>query len=167
MGLIEILTPILNKESETKEVEEKQSETEAVLKAQLTGQKSIVQALLKLTNITRTLLEDKDKEKSLRERPRSSVGDRLDSREEEEDRRSSERGNRRPPRRNKKKSSFDDFSEEYEDYEEYDYYDAPSRRSQSLVERIATSAGNRALKGNQALFEEFVKLAIERQRWEQ
>lgn len=167
--LIEILTPILNKESETKEVEEKQSETEAVLKAQLTGQKSIVQALLKLTNITRTLLEDKDKEKSLRERPRNSGSNRFDSREEEEEdeRRSSERDNRRPPRRNKKKHNFDDFSEEYEDYEEYDYYDAPPRRSQSLVERIATSAGNRALKGNQALFEEFVKLAIERQRWEQ
>jgi len=166
--LIEILTPILNKESETKEVEEKQSETEAVLKAQLTGQKSIVQALLKLTNITRTLLEDKDKEKSLRERPRTSVSERFDSREEEDERRSSERDNRRPPRRNKKKGNFDDFSEEYEDeYEEYDYYGAPSRRSQSLVERIATSAGNRALKGNQALFEEFVKLAIERQRWEQ
>merc|ERR1711971_457661 len=29
------------------------------------------------------------------------------------------------------------------------------------------SPGNRALRGNQALFEEFVKLAIERQRWEQ
>merc|ERR1712106_301886 len=50
--LIDILTPILNKETEAKEVEEKQNETEAVLKAQLTGQKSIVQALLKLTNIT-------------------------------------------------------------------------------------------------------------------
>merc|ERR1711913_102814 len=81
--LVEILTPILNKETETQEVEEKQSETEAVLKAQLTGQKSIVQALLKLTNITRTLLEDKDREKSRRERPRSSGNDRFSSREEE------------------------------------------------------------------------------------
>lgn len=170
--LIEILTPILNKESETKEVVEKQSETEAVLKAQLTGQKSIVQALLKLTNITRTLLEDKDKEKSRRENPRSSGNSRVDSREEEEDRKEdrekeSEREERRPPRRNKKKSNFDDFSEEYYDEDSEYYYDSPPRRSETLVERIATSAGNRALKGNQALFEEFVKLAIERQRWEQ
>jgi len=166
--LVEILTPILNKETETKEVEEKQSETEAVLKAQLTGQKSIVQALLKLTNITRTLLEDKDREKSRRERPRSSGNDRFSSREEEsESEREDRREGRRPSKRTKDKFIDDDFSEEYEDYEEYDYHDSPPRRSQTLVERIATSAGNRALKGNQALFEEFVKLAIERQRWEQ
>jgi len=181
--LIDILTPILNKEAETKEVEEKQNETEAVLKAQLTGQKSIVQALLKLTNITRTLLEDKDKEKSRRERPRSSGPradsredridsreERIDSREQEEDSRKRVREDRRPHRNQRKKQRFeDDFSEDYElEYYDDDYYlDTPSRKSQSLVERIATSAGNRALKGNQALFEEFVKLAIERQRWEQ
>jgi len=171
--LIDILTPILNKQTQTKEAEEKQNETEAVLKAQLTGQKSIVQALLKLTNITRTLLEDKDKEKSRREKPRTSGKPRFDSREEEESRdsareRENERGDRRPSRNNRKKQRFDDdLSEEYDDeYSEY-YDDVPSRRSETLVERIATSAGNRALKGNQALFEEFVKLAIERQRWEQ
>merc|ERR1712106_70451 len=137
--LIDILTPILNKETETKEVEEKQNETEAVLKAQLTGQKSIVQALLKPTNITRTLLEDKDKEKSRREKPRSSGNSRSDSREEEEDRdfdrkREEEREERRPPRNNRKKQQFkDDFSEEYDDeYSEY-YYDDPPRRSQTLV----------------------------------
>jgi len=182
--LIDILTPILNKEAETKEVEEKQNETEAVLKAQLTGQKSIVQALLKLTNITRTLLEDKDKEKSRRERPRSSGNtrkdsredrldsreERIDSREEEEDSRKRFKEDRRPHRNQRKQQRFDDdFSEEYDSefYDDEYYYDTPSRKSQTLVERIATSAGNRALKGNQALFEEFVKLAIERQRWEQ
>lgn len=177
--LIEILTPILNKEAETKEVEEKQSETEAVLKAQLTGQKSIVQALLKLTNITRTLLEDKDKEKLRKERPRSSGSSRTSSREQDDrdssrekdndrDRDDRDRDDRFPkrkfPRRHESFRYEDDYESEY--YEEY-YDDAPRRRPQTLVERIATSAGNRALKGNQALFEEFVKLAIERQRWEQ
>jgi len=177
--LIEILNPILNKDSQTKEVEEKQSETEAVLKAQLTGQKSIVQALLKLTNITRTLLEDKDKEKSRRERPRTSGNSRFDSREEEEQRdsdrereenseesREDRRDSRRPPPRRNKKKTVDEFEEYDEEYSEY-YYDSPPRRSQTLVESIANSAGQKALKGNQALFEEFVKLAIERQRWEQ
>ena len=39
------------------------------------------------------------------------------------------------------------------------------RDSETLIERVAGhSAGSRALRGNQALFEEFVKLAIERQR---
>merc|ERR1712106_768229 len=177
--LIDILTPILNKETETKEVEEKQNETEAVLKAQLTGQKSIVQALLKLTNITRTLLEDKDKEKSRRGKPRSSGNSRSESREEEGQRdfdrkREEEREERRPPRNNRKKppprrnkkKTVDEFEEYDEEYSEY-YYDSPPRRSQTLVESIANSAGQKALKGNQALVEEFVKLAIERQRWEQ
>jgi len=157
--LIEILTPILSREKEKEEeVEETQSETEAVLKAQLTGQKSIVQALLKLTNITRTLLEDK--EKANRERPRTTG---LKNKETERD---IER-NKEKKRPKTKRPRFEPEEVYYDDYEEYYYEEAPPRRPQSLVERIATSAGNRALKGNQALFEEFVKLAIERQRWEQ
>merc|ERR1711933_219810 len=137
LKLIEILEPILKKEIEEEEEEAEVEEEEAreqpsaLLETQLAGQKSIVKALLKLTNITRTLLDDKQQEQ-LREQPRSSG-----------------------------------LREEY-DYEEE--YALPQRKKgkSSLVERVATSsAGSRALRGNQALFEEFVKLAIERQRWDQ
>ena len=138
LKLIEILEPILKKEIEEEEevVEEQPS---ALLETQLAGQKSIVKALLKLTNITRTLLDDKQREQ-LQEQPRSSG------------------------------LKEEDNVEEYEDYEEaYDYdddYKLPRKKGKgSLVERVASSsAGSRALRGNQALFEEFVKLAIERQR---
>ena len=138
LRLIEILEPILKKEIEEEEevVEEQPS---ALLETQLAGQKSIVKALLKLTNITRTLLDDKQREQ-LQEQPRSSG------------------------------LKEEDNVEEYEDYEEaYDYdddYALPRKKGKgSLVERVASSsAGSRALRGNQALFEEFVKLAIERQR---
>merc|ERR1711936_858726 len=70
LKLIEILEPILKKEIEEEEevVEEQPS---ALLETQLAGQKSIVKALLKLTNITRTLLDDKQREQ-LKEQPRSS-----------------------------------------------------------------------------------------------
>ena len=150
--LVEILGPLLKnnqniEEDLEEEVKEIDNETETVLKAQLAGQKSIVQALLKLTNITRTLLDEKENE-SQKEESRSS---RLTKQNEFRD---------------------NDDSEEFdgEDYE--DYYDNPvkrlrSNKPKSLVETIASSPGNRALRGNQALFEEFVKLAIERQRWEQ
>ena len=138
LKLIEILEPILKKEIEEEE-EEVEEQPSALLETQLAGQKSIVKALLKLTNITRTLLDDKQREQ-LQEQPRS-----LGLKEEEN-------------------------VEEYEDYEEaYDYdddYALPRKKGKgSLVERVASSsAGSRALRGNQALFEEFVKLAIERQR---
>ena len=149
--LVEILGPLLKKnqnieEDLEEEVKEIDNETETVLKAQLAGQKSIVQALLKLTNITRTLLDEKENE-SQKEESRSSGSTRQNELRDED-------------------------SEEFdgEDYE--DYYDNPvnrlrSNKPKSLVETIASSPGNRALRGNQALFEEFVKLAIERQRWEQ
>ena len=158
LKLIEILEPILKKEIEEEEKEKEEVETEereqssALLETQLAGQKSIVKALLKLTNITRTLLDDKQQEQ-LRERPRSSDFD-----------------EKRP---NRIRDDYDVGGiEEYEDYEEeYEYEDEyvlPLRKKggkSSLVERVATSsAGSRALRGNQALFEEFVKLAIERQR---
>ena len=139
LKLIEILEPILKKEIEEEEEEEVEEQPSALLETQLAGQKSIVKALLKLTNITRTLLDDKQREQ-LQEQPRS-----LGLKEE-------------------------DNVEEYEDYEEaYDYdddYALPRKKGKgSLVERVASSsAGSRALRGNQALFEEFVKLAIERQR---
>ena len=163
LKLIEILEPILKKEIEEEEKEEEEVETEereqssALLETQLAGQKSIVKALLKLTNITRTLLDDKQQEQ-LRERPRSSGL------------RDNDFDEKRP---NRIRDDYDDGSiEEYEDYEEeYEYddeYVLPLRKKggkSSLVERVATSsAGSRALRGNQALFEEFVKLAIERQR---
>ena len=139
LKLIEILEPILKKEIEEEEEEVVEEQPLALLETQLAGQKSIVKALLKLTNITRTLLDDKQREQ-LQEQPRS-----LGLKEE-------------------------DNVEEYEDYEEaYDYdddYALPRKKGKgSLVERVASSsAGSRALRGNQALFEEFVKLAIERQR---
>ena len=138
LKLIEILEPILKKEIEEEE-EEVEEQPSALLETQLAGQKSIVKALLKLTNITRTLLDDKQREQ-LQEQPRSSG------------------------------LKEEDNVEEYEDYEEaYDYdddYELPRKKGKgSLVERVASSsAGSRALRGNQALFEEFVKLAIERQR---
>ena len=139
LKLIEILEPILKKEIEEEEEEEVEEQPSALLETQLAGQKSIVKALLKLTNITRTLLDDKQREQ-LQEQPRSSG------------------------------LKEEDNVEEYEDYEEaYDYdddYKLPRKKGKgSLVERVASSsAGSRALRGNQALFEEFVKLAIERQR---
>ena len=139
LKLIEILEPILKKEIEEEEKEEVEEQPSALLETQLAGQKSIVKALLKLTNITRTLLDDKQREQ-LQEQPRSSG------------------------------LKEEDNVEEYEDYEEaYDYdddYALPRKKGKgSLVERVASSsAGSRALRGNQALFEEFVKLAIERQR---
>ena len=139
LKLIEILEPILKKEIEEEEEEVVEEQPLALLETQLAGQKSIVKALLKLTNITRTLLDDKQREQ-LQEQPRSSG------------------------------LKEEDNVEEYEDYEEaYDYdddYALPRKKGKgSLVERVASSsAGSRALRGNQALFEEFVKLAIERQR---
>ena len=139
LKLIEILEPILKKEIEEEEEEVVEEQPSALLETQLAGQKSIVKALLKLTNITRTLLDDKQREQ-LQEQPRSSG------------------------------LKEEDNVEEYEDYEEaYDYdddYELPRKKGKgSLVERVASSsAGSRALRGNQALFEEFVKLAIERQR---
>ena len=139
LKLIEILEPILKKEIEEEEEEVVEEQPSALLETQLAGQKSIVKALLKLTNITRTLLDDKQREQ-LQEQPRSSG------------------------------LKEEDNVEEYEDYEEaYDYdddYALPRKKGKgSLVERVASSsAGSRALRGNQALFEEFVKLAIERQR---
>merc|ERR1711936_349585 len=69
LKLIEILEPILKKEIE--EEEEVEEQPSALLETQLAGQKSIVKALLKLTNITRTLLDDKQREQ-LKEQPRSS-----------------------------------------------------------------------------------------------
>merc|ERR1712223_769319 len=101
LKLIEILEPILKKEIEEEEKEKEEVETEereqssALLETQLAGQKSIVKALLKLTNITRTLLDDKQQEQ-LRERPRSS---------------------------GLRDNDFDDGNiDEYEDYEEeYEY----------------------------------------------
>merc|ERR1712223_501943 len=161
LKLIEILEPILKKEIEEEEKEKEEVETEerkqssALLETQLAGQKSIVKALLKLTNITRTLLDDKQQEQ-LRERPRNNDFD-----------------EKKP---NRIRDDYDVGGiEEYEDYEEeYEYEDEyvlPLRKKggkSSLVERVATSsAGSRAPRGNQALFEEFVKLAIERQRWDQ
>jgi len=152
--LVEILGPLLKKdrnveESLEEEVKEIDNETEDVLKAQLAGQKSIVKALLKLTNITRTLLDERDGSNPTPEEIRSSgnISGKNSLRFDEEE------------------------SSGSTDYEEY--YDRPiqnpkaKKRPQSLVETIAGSPGNRALRGNQALFEEFVKLAIERQRWEQ
>ena len=152
--LVEILGPLLKKdrnveESLEEEVKEIDNETEDVLKAQLAGQKSIVKALLKLTNITRTLLDERDNSNHTPEEIRSSgnISGKNSLRIDEEE------------------------SSGSTDYEEY--YDKPiqnpkaKKRPQSLVETIAGSPGNRALRGNQALFEEFVKLAIERQRWEQ
>ena len=139
LKLIEILEPILKKEIEEEEEEVVEEQPSALLETQLAGQKSIVKALLKLTNITRTLLDDKQREQ-LQEQPRSSG------------------------------LKEEDNVEDYEDYEEaYDYdddYALPRKKGKgSLVERVASSsAGSRALRGNQALFEEFVKLAIERQR---
>jgi len=67
--------------------------------------------------------------------------------------------------RNEDSEEFD--GEDYEDYYANPVKRLSSNKPKSLVETIASSPGNRALRGNQALFEEFVKLAIERQRWEQ
>merc|ERR1711879_748349 len=102
------------------EVKEIDSETEDVLKAQLAGQKSIVKALLKLTNITRTLLEDKERQDQ-KEEGRSSGLTKLNEFREED-------------------------SEEYVDEDYEDYYDNPVKRlrsngPKSLVETIASSPG--------------------------
>ena len=152
--LVEILAPILKKDSNVEEELEEEvkaidSETEEVLKAQLTGQRTIVQALIKLTNITRTLLSEKEQEET--PGPVDEI--------------------RSSGRLEKKVKLKTEETEEYydEDYEDYEDYKSPSNRQRprTLVETIASSPGNRALRGNQALFEEFVKLAIDRQRWEQ
>merc|ERR1712025_1517835 len=81
-------------------------------------------------------------------------------------------GGSRPPKKQSIRKEYDEYEidKEYEDY--YEIKDITPRREngrkKSLIERVATSsAGSRAIQGNQALFEEFVKLAIERQRWDQ
>merc|ERR1712025_513576 len=81
-------------------------------------------------------------------------------------------GGSRPPKKQSIRKEYDEYEidKEYEDY--YEIKDLTPRRQngrkKSLIERVATSsAGSRAIQGNQALFEEFVKLAIERQRWDQ
>merc|ERR1712025_1320086 len=178
--LVEILGPLLKKETK-EELSEKQDENQAVLDAQLTGQKSIVQALIKLTNITRTLLEVKEKEDDnlddeepvprFRERPlKEEPVPRFEGKPLKEEVRSS--GGSRPPKKQSIRKEYDEYEidKEYEDY--YEIKDLTPRRQngrkKSLIERVATSsAGSRAIQGNQALFEEFVKLAIERQRWDQ
>ena len=151
--LIEILGPILTKNSDVEEkleeeVKEIEGGSEEVLAAQLAGQRTIVQALLKLTNITRTLLEEKEQ---------------TEAPVQEEEVRSSGRP------REREEVEIDQTEEFYDEEEDYEYYSdrlGRNKRPQTLVETIASSPGNRALRGNQALFEEFVKLAIDRQRWE-
>merc|ERR1712106_932783 len=110
LKLIEILEPILKKEIEKEEEEgveeeEAREQPSALLETQLAGQKSIVKALLKLTNITRTLLDDKQQEQQ-REQPRSS-GLREEDYEE-------------PERRKRPNRIREDYEEEnVEDYEDY------------------------------------------------
>ena len=141
--LIEILTPLLSKK-DNEDVEEDydenvSKESDDALKAQLTGQKSIIKALIKLTNITRTLLE-----------------------KEESEERSPKQG-RKKLKETVRGKGFD--SEEY--YDDYDYYDEESDE-RTLVGKIAGHSKDLDDRsGTKQLFEEFVKLAIERQRWEQ
>ena len=189
--------------SEEKTANETQSnnEKEEFLKAQLSGQKSIVQALLKLTNITKTLLEDKEASKNVQPLKKvqdvkeEEIEDADESQEEEV--RSSGKGKNIRGKKEKdvKEEEIEDANESQEEevkssgkgknvrgkkekaepkeVDDYDFDDnldkgRGDKRQKSLVERIATgSSATRNLKGNQALFEEFVKLAIERQRWEQ
>jgi hypothetical protein len=148
-------------------------EKEELLKAQLSGQKSIVQALLKLTNITKTLLEEKEASKNAQptkkeeEEEKSTEIDDDSDEEQKEEVRSSGKG--KSVREKEKEKNKENLSSDY-DYDFDDELDdnRGHKRQKSLVERIATgSSATRNLKGNQALFEEFVKLAIERQRWEQ
>ena len=165
--LVRILQPLLGRESDAREAEE--NETDAVFRAQLAGQRSIVEALLKLTNITKTLLQQSDEEKGIKilefpERSRSS-GSAIAHTEATDER-----------------ESFEDFEDETDDYisqddgvndGEYETVDSPRRRerpglvSTSDLTSNSAGAGERALRGNQVLFEEFVRLAIERQRWDQ
>ena len=142
--LIEILTPLLSKKDdqdieEDYDEEDNSKESDGALKAQLTGQKSIIKALIKLTNITRTLLEKQESEEESPKQGGKSLKETV-------------RG-----------KGFD--SEEY--YDDYDYYDEESDE-RTLVGKIAGSSKDLDERsGTKHLFEEFVKLAIERQRWEQ
>ena len=108
------------------------------------GQKSILQALIKLTNITKALVEEKEEE---------AVNNIKSSRIKEQVR-----------------TIEDDIEYVYDDDSTglESSLDAPrSSKPKSLIEEIAlNSRGPNNLHGNQALFEEFVKLSIERQRWE-
>ena len=166
-SLLLALTPLLDqrrKQEEEEEVkEEKEEEDTTELKAELNGQKSIVQALLRLTNITKTLLEEKEEEV------------RIDEEKEEEEAEEEDKNKRDKERRNGAEKDRSPASLRVIDYEDYnngfrnDFYDDRNYRSRprTLIERVASSSGSRGLRGNQALFEEFVKLAIERQRWDQ
>ena len=165
-SLLLALTPLLDqrrKQEEEEEVkEEKKEEDTTELKAELNGQKSIVQALLRLTNITKTLLEEKEEEVRIDE-------------EKEEEAEAEAKNKRDKERRNGAEKDRSPASLRVIDYEDYnngfrnDFYDDRNYRSRprTLIERVASSSGSRGLRGNQALFEEFVKLAIERQRWDQ
>merc|ERR1712025_73915 len=142
--LVEILGPLLKKETK-----EELSEKQAVLDAQLTGQKSIVQALIKLTNITRTLLEVKEKEDDnlddeepvprFRERPlKEEPVPRFEGKPLKEEVRSS--GGSRPPKKQSIRKEYDEYEidKEYEDY--YEIKDITPRREngrkKSLIERV-------------------------------
>jgi len=154
-------------EDEPNKGQQVDQEKDEFLKAQLSGQKSIVQALLKLTNITRTLLEEKELSKKS---PEVNVAEVSASKEVKDDFiEVADEKIKEEVRSSGKKSKRKEIEEVDEDYDLDDELDssAPGRKK-TLVERIATgSSASRNLKGNQALFEEFVKLAIERQRWEQ
>ena len=56
--LFEILSPLLAKENVEPEDKSISKDRKIILQTQLSGQKSIIEALTKLTNITRTLVED-------------------------------------------------------------------------------------------------------------
>jgi len=214
-SLIRRLEPLIEEREREREDDavrenaEQDTTNSAVESAALEGQKSIVQALLKLTNITRTLLEDKENEKRRedlevqllleeererevqedRDRRDDRLDDRLDDRRDNrrdnlrddriDDRRDGRRESSRRPAPRRFRNEYDDFDDydgsrrgsvAYED--DFDYYDSfrrdNRRRPNTLIERVAYSSGprNPKIEGNQVLFEQFVKLAIERQRWE-
>ena len=166
-SLLLALTPLLDerrRQEEEEEVkEEKEEEDTTELKAELNGQKSIVQALLRLTNITKTLLEEKEEEARIDEEKEEEEDEEEDTNKKDKERRNGAEKDRSPARLR---------VIEYEDYNNgfrNDFYDDRNYRSRprTLIEQVASSSGSRGLRGNQALFEEFVKLAIERQRWDQ
>ena len=158
--LLTALVPLIEQRNKELSTEDKddlkelaEEEQSAALKAQIDGQKSIVQALLKLTNITRTLLEEKEEESRKNEESRK-----------EEGRRTNDNGRDRDSvePREEVRTHDDDL-----DYEDFDNFEERRKHPKTLVERVAISSTNKDLVGTQGLFEEFVKLAIERQRWEQ
>jgi len=174
--LIAALGPLIQERNQALKLEESNLEKEEnneIVQAQVEGQKSIVQALLKLTNITRTLLEEKETEK-IREEAELKAKvllkkekEKTESRLLREREREEVRGGYRLREAVRGPVEYD--FEDYDDPEvfEDDFYDyRTSNRPKTLIERVAGSSGSNKLQGNQALFEEFVKLAIERQRWE-